>query len=287
MHLDEFAPAVEQELVERARRGDATAAEMLLAPLRRPLFSFIYRMVTHREDAEDLTQDTLARVSQRLGRFRLESRFKTWVFAIATHLCLDHLRAKRRWRLEAQLIGELDADSCPESLASLEACVSAPEFRFEIREHVAFCFSCVSRTLEPQAQAALMLREVFGFTNEEGAAIMQFSEPVFRHTLADARATMAAGFEGLCQLINKTGACWQCASLREFTPQANRGADLVQIELRPGVTVSAEALLDARLSVVRAVELGFGATDPLHAAFFAGLTAQEEKSKAGAAATAR
>lgn len=286
MQLNEFAPAVELELVGRARRGDNAAVEMLVAPLRRPLFSYIYRMVTHRESAEDLTQDVLVQAVQRLPHFRAESRFKTWLFGIATHLCLDHLRAKPRWRLEAQIHAEMEAESSPEIMERMQATAGAPDFVFEIREHVAFCFSCVARTLEPDQQAALMLREVLGFTNEEGARILGVSEPVFRHRLSEGRSEMAQSFEGLCQLINKTGACWQCKSLREWTPAQNRGADLVQIELRPGVLVSAESLLDGRLAVVRETELGYGRTEPLHATFFAGLTAQEEKRRAGAA-TAR
>ena len=286
MHVQEFAPALELELVGRARKGDNAAVEMLIEPLRRPLFSYVYRMVTHRGDAEDLTQDALARAVQQLPRFRAESRFKTWVFGIATNLCLDHLRAKKRWRLEAQLLAEMEADACPESAERIRATLAAPGLGFEIREHVGFCFSCVSRTLEPEEQAAVMLREVLGFSNEEAAAVMQLSDPTFRHRLSSARTQMAQSFEGLCQLINKTGACWQCASLREWTPEQNRGEDLVQIELRPGVTISAEALLDARLTIVREGTLGFGRTEPLHAAFFAGLTMQEENKRVGAA-TAR
>jgi hypothetical protein len=87
---------------------------------------------------------------------------------------------------------------------------------------------------------------------------------------------MIASYEGLCQLINKTGACWQCKGLREFAPEANRGKDLVQIQVAPGVAVTPENLLDARLQIVRDADLEEGRTRRLHEWFFEWTTGQEE-----------
>jgi RNA polymerase sigma-70 factor (ECF subfamily) len=270
---------LEQEslLVAQARGGDEAAFLRLVDPWRKPLFGYIYRMVTRAQDAEDLLQDVLVRVLESLPQFRGESRFKSWVFGIATHVCLDHLRRKKRWRVEAQLAGEQRAHADEARLAEVSATLSQPNFVFEIREHIAACFSCVARTLDPEEQAALMLREVLGFTALEAAKILGVSEPVFRHRLAAARATMIQSYEGLCQLINKEGACWQCRGLREFAPQANRGADLVQIAVKPGVALTPETLFDGRLEIVRSADLAGGPTRPLHDLFFEGLTLHEEK----------
>jgi RNA polymerase sigma-70 factor (ECF subfamily) len=267
----------ESQLVAQARAGDQAAFLRLVDPWRKPLFGYIYRMVTRAQDAEDLLQDVLVRVLESLPQFRGESRFKSWVFGIATHVCLDHLRRKKRWRVEAQLEGEQRAHADEAQLARVGGILSQPNFVFEVREHIAACFSCVARTLDPEEQAALMLREVLGFTALEAAKILAVSEPVFRHRLSAARATMILSYEGLCQLINKQGACWQCRGLREFAPEANRGPDLVQIEVKPGVALTPEALFDARLEIVRSADLAGGRTRPLHDLFFEGLTLHEEK----------
>jgi RNA polymerase sigma-70 factor, ECF subfamily len=267
----------EPELVSRARQGDEAAFEALLAPLRQPLFSYVYRLVTHRQDAEDLVQDVMLRAATGLPKFKAESAFKTWLFGIATHVCLDHLRQKQRWRVEAQLDAERAAEAHPEAGMRLMAVMSQPDFIFEIREHVAFCFSCVSRSLPPEEQAALMLREVLGFSNQEAADILNLSEPVFRHRLSSARATMIRSYEGLCQLINKTGACYQCRGLREIAPEANRGPDLVQIEVVPGQALTPENLFDARLALVRDAEFGHSRMRPMHDWFFEAIGAGEEK----------
>ena len=267
----------ETRLVERAVGGDEGAFAALVEPFRKPLFSYIYRMVTNAHDAEDLMQDVLVRTLEGLRSYRGESRFKTWLFGIASHACMDHLRGKRRWRVEAQLIGQHETEADTEAVERVEATLSQPDFIFEIREHIAFCFSCISRTLEPEEQAALMLREVLDFSNQEAAGMIGISEPVFRHRLSAARSRMTQSYEGLCQLINKTGACWQCRGLREFTPEANRGQDLVQIEVLPGATVTSDNLFDARLKIVREAGFPDSRTRPLHDSFFDGLNHREEQ----------
>ncbi len=266
----------ETTLVEAARKGNREALGELVEPLRKPLLSYIYRLVTERQAAEDLAQDVLVRVLESLPRFRGEARFKTWLFGIATHVCLDHLRSKKRWRIEAQLAGERETAADDEQLERLSAVMAQPDFLFEIREHIAFCFSCIGRSLEPEQQAALMLKEVLGFTAQEAAKMMEVSEPVFRHQLSAARARMIEAYDGLCQLINKTGVCHQCRGLREFAPEPHRGADLVQIGVAPGLRVTPENLFAARVEIVRGARLGDNAMHPLHDWFFAAISEREE-----------
>jgi len=271
----------EAQLVSRARQGDSSAVEALVNPWRKPLFAYIYRMVTLPEDAEDLLQDVLVRVLEGLPQFRGEARFKTWLFGIATHVCLDHLRRKKRWRIETQLDAERAAEADPGEIERIAGLMAQPDFVFEIREHIAFCFACIGRTLPPEEQAALLLKEVLGFTAEEAAGILGVSEPVFRHRLSAARAAMIHAYGGLCRLISKTGVCWQCQGLREFAPPRNRGENLVQIQVAPGRAVTPENLFDARIEIVRAADLEGGGSRKLHESFFQGLTRLEEGSVAG------
>jgi RNA polymerase sigma-70 factor, ECF subfamily len=274
--LPQITPQEEASLVERARQGDQAAFGSLVEPWRKPLFGYIYRMVVLRQDAEDLLQDVFVRVLENIREYRGEGRFKSWLFGIATHVCLDHLRHKKRWRVEAQLLGEKETGADPEKHNGLVQLMRQPEFRYEIREHIAFCFSCIARTLPPEEQAALVLKEVLGFTAAEAAAILQVSESVFRHRLAAARGTMIEDYNGLCALINKTGVCQQCRGLRDFAGDAHRGADLVQIEVGPGVAVTRENLFDARILIARQADLEDGHTRTRHDLFYENLSAREE-----------
>jgi RNA polymerase sigma-70 factor (ECF subfamily) len=271
-----IAPEEESKLVERAQHGDRDAFGSLVEPWRKPLFGYIYRMVTLRQDAEDLLQDVLVRVLENIREYRGEARFKSWLFGIATHACLDHLRNRKRWRVEAQRIGEQETTEHPEQLAGLRELMSEPGFVYEIREHIAFCFSCIARSLSPEEQAAVMLKEVLEFTSEEAAAILRVSEPVFRHRLSDARSKMTTAFDGLCALINKTGVCYQCAGLREIAGEKNRGENLVQIEVAPGVAINPESLFDARAAIVRNTNLESGSTRAMHDMFYQNVVRREE-----------
>jgi hypothetical protein len=78
-------------------------------------------------------------------------------------------------------------------------------------------------------------------------------------------------------LINKTGVCWQCKGLREFAGPGHNGQDLVQIEVAPGVDVTAESLFDSRLQIVREAGFPESKTRNMHDAFFEGLTRREEE----------
>src|SRR5271168_3507662 len=143
---------------------DTKAIEILFESLRKPLFSFVYRMVTHRQDAEDLTQEVYVRALRGLTDYRGDSQFKTWLFGIATHTCLDFLREKQRWRVEAQKIAEEEGMKSSAHNQRLSQLMSDPGFIFEIKEHIAYCLACIGRTLPPEEQAAILLRDMFGFT---------------------------------------------------------------------------------------------------------------------------
>src|ERR1700749_4568880 len=119
--------ADELKLVERAQQGDRDAFGSLVEPWRKPLFGYVYRMVTLRQDAEDLLQDVFIRVLEDIRSYRGEARFKSWLFGIATHACLDHLRKRKRWRVEGQLIGEKEATANPENIVHLRALMAGPD----------------------------------------------------------------------------------------------------------------------------------------------------------------
>lgn len=271
----------ESEIVSRAQTGDKEAIETLFASLRKPLFSFVYRMVTHRQDAEDLTQEIFVRALRGLANYRGGSQFKTWLFGIATHACLDFLREKQRWRVEAQKIAEEEGMKSSAHNQRLSQLMSDPGFIFDIKEHVAYCLACIGRTLPAEEQAAILLRDMFGFTGEESAHMLGVSEPVLRHRLSSARSSMTKHYDGLCQLINKTGICDQCRSLRDFSAQGHKGSDLVSIEAQAGQT-----LLDARFAIAKTADLENGSSSQLHTQFFEWLTLQETGASAWTSASA-
>lgn len=88
----------EQQLLARAKQGDENAFELLIKPYMQKAYNLAYRMTGNKEDAWDMAQEALVRVYQRLGEFRGDSSFQTWVYRIATNVCVDELRKRRRQR---------------------------------------------------------------------------------------------------------------------------------------------------------------------------------------------
>ena len=114
------AAAAEAALLNAARSGDRDALGELLTGYERRLFNVCLRMVGHRDDAAELTQDVLFKAVRGLHRFRGDSRLGTWLIRIAMNQCCSHLR-KRKLRYAASLDADLPgtaalrlADSLPQ-----------------------------------------------------------------------------------------------------------------------------------------------------------------------------
>jgi RNA polymerase sigma-70 factor (ECF subfamily) len=212
-------------------------------------------------DAEDVVQEGLLRASRSLAEFRGDCSLRTWLYSITARVALDQLRAAKRWRNQAMV------DACDErGRSQLEAKFADPSVAFDVEQHIAFCFSCVGRSLEPEQAAALVLREVLQLDNRECARVMELSESSFRHTHAAARKAMQETYEGLCALVRKGGACHQCSTLRQVAPEQQKGPALPEFPLS----------MEARLARVQAGRPG-GMNDYFFRAIKALQAASEER----------
>jgi len=97
----------EKQLITRARSGDHDAVRELVDLHKDRLFAFIWRMVRHHHDAEEICQDAFLKAFASLEMFSSEYRFSTWLFTIGYRICLNRLRRKRA------LTGELDFTALP------------------------------------------------------------------------------------------------------------------------------------------------------------------------------
>jgi RNA polymerase sigma-70 factor (ECF subfamily) len=88
----------EEELVRRAAEGEVAAYESLYRAHVGRVHALCLRMCRERNEAEELVQDVFVRVWERLGSFRGESAFGTWLHRVAVNTVIESLRAKGRWR---------------------------------------------------------------------------------------------------------------------------------------------------------------------------------------------
>lgn len=242
--------------------GDINAFQSLFAEFQDQLKSYLYRLLTDRDDADDLTHDTFIKAYTALTSFKQEASLKTWVFRIATNLAYDHLKKAKRWGADAQ-DRAADLAISSEEMRKVFWTVhdNSPAGAYEMKEHIDYCFTCISKTLPIEGQVALILKDVYDFQVREISMILNKTEGVVKHLLNDARKIMTDVFDHRCALINKNGVCHQCSHINEiFNPKQNQQEELMKLDLVKGSKkYNREELYELRTLLVKSI-------DPLNAA---------------------
>jgi RNA polymerase sigma-70 factor (ECF subfamily) len=250
-----------EDILKSAKAGDINAFQTLFAEFQNQLKSYLYRLLTDRNDVDDLVHDTFIKAFSSLPTFKQESTLKTWVFKIATNLAYDHLRKKKRWQVDAQdRAADLAIGS--EEIRQVFWMVhdSSPAGTYEMREHIDYCFTCISKTLPIESQIVLILKDIYDYQVREIGLILGKTEGVVKHLLHDARNVMTDIFEHRCALVNKNGVCHQCSHINEiFNAKQDQQAALMKLELvKASKKYNREELFALRTVLVKGI-------DPLNA----------------------
>ncbi len=191
-----MSDALEQDWLEHARDGDPHALEQLLVRHERRLYNVALRMVSHPEDAADVTQEAMLKIIRSIDSFRGESQITTWMIRITMNAATSHLR-KRRIRqtlsLDAPLNGRHAAagDNGDGSLLQhLQAPREhSPDCRVQQREEMHMVRHAIE-TLDPDARAVLVLRDVDGMDYEEIARVLDLKLGTVKSRLFRARLAL-------------------------------------------------------------------------------------------------
>jgi RNA polymerase sigma-70 factor (ECF subfamily) len=186
--------------VESAAAAVQSFAE--LERYRRELTAHCYRMLGSPFEAEDAVQDTLLRAWRSLERFEARSSLRSWLYTIATNVCLDMLGAKQR-RARPMDLGEARApdgaigEILPEA-TWIEPVPDAlvlgdgdPAAVAESRETIRLAFVAALQHLPPRQRAALILCEVLQWKASEVGELLETSTAAINSALQRARATLA------------------------------------------------------------------------------------------------
>lgn len=162
-------------LAGKAAAGDAGALDSLLAIVdgHRLSRTAVRRLVVNDADAEDVYQDVLIRVAQRIDGFAGQSRFTTWLYTVARNAAIDHLRRQKK----VETIDEARTMSDAERVSSLIA------GRADLR--------AVLNSLPGHYRVVVTLRDIEGRSYEDIAARLEIPLNTVRSRLARGRALMA------------------------------------------------------------------------------------------------
>ncbi len=177
--------------------NETAEALQLFENVKLELTSYCYRMLGSMDDAEDAVQETYIRVWQGWKAFRRDSSFRTWVYRIASNLCLDKLRqAKRRIRPVDQFDPAASIVEPHEILPDSDWVWPAPDVPgtpediLIRRDTLQICFIALLQSLPPRQRAVLILKDVFEWSSKQIAEALDMSPAAVNSALQRARDTM-------------------------------------------------------------------------------------------------
>jgi RNA polymerase sigma-70 factor (ECF subfamily) len=173
-----------EAVVAAATAGDESAFSELADRHRRELHAHCYRMLGSLEDSEDLVQETFLRAWRWRRSFRHGSSLRTWLYSIATNVCLDAL--KRRPRRQQSPEGPEVA----RILEGIQATDPEPDAAVVSRETIELAFMVAIRHLPPKQRAALILRGAFGLSAKDSAGLLDASVASVNSALQRARRNL-------------------------------------------------------------------------------------------------
>ena len=175
----------EQALIDRCRKGELAAFEAIYRAHSGRLYSLASRMLGNPADAEDLLQEIFLAAFRKLDSFRGDSALGTWLYRLATNLCLDHLRS--RATKSGQLTDALEEEPALADASSRRLADRAVD-RMDIERALT--------QLPPGCRTAFVLHDVEGLEHREVAELLGIAEGTSKSQVHKARLRLRAILSG-------------------------------------------------------------------------------------------
>ena len=188
----------ESNLVEMARAGDEAALSQLVDVYAPKILRFGMKLCRNDQDAQDVVQQTLLSVVSRIGEFRGDSHFTSWLFAIARSHCI---KLRTRGAAAVSTVDLADA-----AVAPLAAPSTAPD-ELASREQLEKALHTAIQALEPAQREVLVLRDVEGLSAPEVAEALNLSVDAVKSRLHRARKALRDQLEPWLEQSSPGAAC--------------------------------------------------------------------------------
>lgn len=179
---------IDQELVERAQKGDKRAFELLVLKYQRKLARLLSRMVRDQAEIEDITQESFVKAYRALPQFRGESAFYTWLYRIAVNTAKNYLVARGRRAPTTTVFDSEEAENFDGS--ELLHDISTPDAELQTKQ-IAKAVNEAVDSLPEELRTAITLREIEGLSYEEISQMMDCPIGTVRSRIFRAREAIA------------------------------------------------------------------------------------------------
>ena len=174
-----------EELIRRSQRGDTDAFQKLAQSYKSRIFSLALRMLGNPTDAEDAAEESVIKLYYSMKKFRGQSSFSTWVYAVTRNTCLDIIRKNVKTR------SDIDIEEVEYFVSSHEG---DPHEATERGQKVAFLKKTIN-SLPEENRKTLILREMDGYSYEEIAELLNISVGTVKSRISRAKERIRTEFE--------------------------------------------------------------------------------------------
>ena len=179
---------IDQQLVERAQRGDKHAFELLVEKYQRKLGRLLARFIRDPAEVEDVTQEAFIKAYRALPAFRGDSAFYTWLYRIGINTAKNYLMALRRRAPTSTEVEAEDAEGFEDAEQLRD--INTPESMLLSKE-IATTVNATIEGLPEELRTAIQLREIEGMSYEDIARIMDCPIGTVRSRIFRAREAIA------------------------------------------------------------------------------------------------
>lgn len=181
----------DEELVRAFLEGDREAFEELVRRYHPVVLNMACRLLGNRNDAADVCQEVFILLLRKLGSFRGEAKFSTWLYRVSLNACHDHARRSRRHVSLSESPGEdmpeMEQLLPDEGLEGPEESMEREEVRRRVQEAI--------RRLPPKFKEVVYLHDISGYNYKEVAEILDINLGTVKSRLNRARARLAVELE--------------------------------------------------------------------------------------------
>jgi len=177
----------ERELINRLRKGDHEAVSDLAAEYGSKVYQLAFRYLKNREDAEEVTQDVLLKVSRRIDAFRGDAALSSWIYRITFNSAMSRLRrtrAERQATEDPRHLPSVGDDDGRRPVARPQAVDGAPLADEEVlRGEMRAALVEALMELPPLYRAPIILRDIAGLSTEEASAVLHVKDQTLKSRL--------------------------------------------------------------------------------------------------------
>jgi RNA polymerase sigma-70 factor, ECF subfamily len=184
----------DEELIAAFLEGDNAAFEELVRRYETQVFNLAYRILGNRTDALDVSQEVFILLFRKLGTFRSESRFSTWLYRVATNACRDYTR-KKRYHLSLSSRADEDMPEWEEMIPGDEESPDDLLISAELQDRVRKAI----RQLPIKFREVVYLHDIEGYNYKEISEILDISLGTVKSRLNRARHRLSYELRGLSE----------------------------------------------------------------------------------------